>query len=129
MRQKDAVRSGGNFFGLIKTVVIAVIISLALVLVMAFVIKIFNIDNRYIALINQIIKGISILSACLISLKFESNGWLWGLMTGILYIVFAFVVFSLLDGEFNIGLSLINDIALGGVSGLISGIIAVNLRK
>jgi len=69
------------------------------------------------------------LSACLISLKFESNGWLWGLMTGILYIVFAFVVFSLLDGEFNIGLSLINDIALGGVSGLISGIIAVNLRK
>ena len=129
MQRSEYVGRGGVFLSLIKTVVMAIIFSLVLVLVMAFVIKIFNIDARYIILINQLIKGMSILFACIVALKLERNGWLWGMIAGILYIIFAFIVFSLLDGGFNMKLSIVNDIVLGGVSGLISGIIAVNLRK
>ena len=45
------------------------------------------------------------------------------------YCITTFIIFSLLDGEFKIGLCLLNDIALGAISGLISGIIAVNIRN
>ncbi len=41
----------------------------------------------------------------------------------------SFVVFSALDNNFVFGLSLLNDSVLGAVAGMISGIIAVNIRK
>jgi len=42
----------------------------------------------------------------------------------------AFVIFSLLDNNtWSLGLTLINDIILGAVTGFIAGIITVNIRK
>ncbi len=129
MSQEVAYKGRSYFFETVKAVVVAVITSLALILLAAFLIKIFNIDTKYISVINQIIKGVSILTAALICFRLPQNGWLRGIVLGIFYILFAFIVFSLLDGSFAISLCLINDLALGGVSGLISGIVAVNLRK
>lgn len=115
---------------MLKALIIALIISLVSVLIMAFFIKIFNIPTTAISIINQIIKGVSILAAALISFRLPKNGWLRGLFFGILYSLLTFVVFSLLDEEgFKFGISLLNDVALGAVSGLISGITAVNLLK
>lgn len=122
-------KKGNYFLETIIAVFVALIISLILVVVAAFAIKLFNIPDNAIMIINQIIKGLSILISGLICLKLPSNGWLRGFIVGLVYILLAFVVFSLLSGEFTFGLSLLNDAALGGVSGLISGIIAVNIRK
>lgn len=129
--EKVATNQGGGkaITEVIKAIIIAVIISLLAILLMAFLIKIFNIPTAYISIINQVIKGVSILVACLISFKTRSNGWLKGIITGILYILIAYVIFSLLDGNFKMGLSLLNDSALGAVSGMVSGIIAVLIRK
>lgn len=115
---------------MLKALIIALIISLISVLIMAFFIKVFSIPTSAITIINQVIKGVSILVAALISFRLPKNGWLRGLIFGILYSLLTFVVFSLLDDEgFKFGLALLNDVALGAVSGLISGIIAVNLLK
>ena len=104
------------------------ILSLVLVLVAALVIKLFNLKDGLIPVLNQVIKGISILLGCLIAVKGKSNNWLKGLIIGILYIALAFVIFSLLDGEFSFGLHILNDIALGAVTGTVSGILA-GLKK
>lgn len=114
-----------------KALIIALIISLGLVLLMALFIKLFNIPDSAINIINQVVRGVSILIAALISFKLPKNGWLRGFIFGVLYTLLAFLVFSLLDtdGGFKIGLSLLNDTALGAVSGLVSGIIAVNFIR
>lgn len=127
---EKAVRQSKNAVTeVIKTVIVAVIISLVAVLLMAFLIKLFNINTTAIPIINQVIKGISILVACLICIRIPQNGWLKGIIVGLLYITLAYVIFSLLDGSFKFGLNILNDVAIGAVSGMISGIIAVSIRK
>ena len=118
------------FFEIVKAIIVAVIISLAAILILAFIVKTANIPTDALPIINQCIKGISILTACLWCLRLPRNGWLRGLTVGIVYILVAYVIFSLLNSaKFNIGLSLLNDIALGSVTGLVSGIIAMLIRK
>ncbi len=114
---------------IIKAVVVAVIISLAAILIEALVVKFAGVPTGALPIINQVIKGVSILAACLICLRLPKNGWLRGIIVGLVYIVLAFVLFSLLNGaKFKFGLSILNDIALGAVSGLLSGIIAGVIR-
>ena len=122
-------KKGNYFLETIIAIFVALIISLILVVIAAFAIKLFNISDSAIVIINQVIKGVSILLAGVICFKLPHSGWLRGFILGLLYILLAFVVFSLLSGEFVFDLTLLNDAVLGGVSGLISGIIAVNIRK
>ncbi|MDE7464609.1 MAG: TIGR04086 family membrane protein, partial [Clostridiales bacterium] len=58
-----------------------------------------------------------------------NNGWLRGMICGFIFVWLSFIVFSLLDSKFEFGLALFNNCVLGTLSGLISGIIAVNIRK
>ncbi len=124
--EKAVKQNSGAVAEVIKAIIVAVIISLVLILLMGFVIKLANIDDKYLSLINQIIKGVSILVSCLICFKSRSNGWLKGIITGLVYIILAFALFGMLNEfKFNIGLSLLNDAALGAVTGMLSGIISV----
>lgn len=116
-------------FEVLKAVIIAVIISLVGVLLAALVIKLFNISSGAIPIINQVIKGVSVLVACLVSLKQPQNGWLKGIIVGLFYTALSFVIFSLLNGSFVFDLTILNDVAIGCVTGFISGIIAANIRK
>ena len=121
---------GSNFLVMLKGVFWALTVSLLCVLIFAFIIKFTNISESAIMPINQVIKVLSILVGCWVaSKKIKSNGWLWGLIIGAIYTLLAFVVFSILDGEFRFTLSLLNDLVFGAVLGLISGIITFALRK
>ena len=61
--------------------------------------------------------------------KATGMGMISGLVIGVLFTLIAFISFSLLDGNFEIGVPLINDCLFGSIIGGICGIIAVNLRK
>ena len=126
--EKEATKKGAAVLEVVKALIIAVILSLLLVLLAALAVKLFNIKTEVIPIINQVIKGVSILVGCLIAIKGKTNNWIKGIVIGILYIALSFVIFSLLDGEFKFGLSILNDVALGSVTGLISGILA-GLKK
>lgn len=129
MRTKHEVKDRGYAFEIIKANIIALIVALLAVLLSALFIKLFNASDTAIPIINQIIKSVSIFVGCLISLRKPHNGWLRGMIAGFCFVWIAYVVFSLLDGNFKFDLSLLNDCVLGTVSGMISGIIAVNIRK
>ncbi len=117
-------KKSSAIFEILKALIIAVILSLVLVLIAALVIKLFNLSDGIIPIINQVIKGVSILLGCLIAIKSKTNSWLRGIIIGILYIALAYVIFSLLDGKFAFGLSILNDVALGSITGMVSGILA-----
>ncbi len=129
MRSKHEVRDRGYVFEVIKANIIALIVALAAVLLSALAVKLFNISDGAIPIINQVIKTVAIFMGCMLSLKKPNNGWLRGLICGFIFVWVSYIVFSLLDNRFVFGLSLLNDCVLGTVAGMISGIIAVNIRK
>ena len=122
-------RDRGYVFEIVKANVIALIIALVAILISALAVKLFSASDKAIPIINQVIKSISIFIGCLVSLKKPKNGWLRGFISGFIFVWLSFVVFSALDNNFEFGLSLFNDCVLGSISGMISGIIAVNVRK
>ncbi|MCL2821689.1 MAG: TIGR04086 family membrane protein [Firmicutes bacterium] len=117
------------FVEMFKALIVALIVTLCLVLIAAGVVMIFSIPTSAVSIINQIIRGISILIASFFVLRLPKNGWLRGLIFGLLYTILTFLVFSAIDQSFNFGLNLLNDFAFGGIAGLICGIISVNIRK
>ncbi len=114
----------------LKGVLIALCISLVAILLFAFLLRFTNISENLISPVNQVIKGISIFLGVLFGMKkVKENGILNGLLIGFLFTVFAFLVFSLLDGQFVFDKTLLNDIIFGSIIGAICGIICVNLKK
>ena len=112
----------GSFWG--------VAFSLVCILVFAIIIKFTSISEKAIFPVNQIIKVLSILFSCfVVGKKVKKGGVFVGLFTGILYTILAFIIFSILDGEFQFGLNVLNDITFGGIIGIISGILCINLRN
>lgn len=119
-----------NILGLLKGTFWAISVSLLCVLIFAFIIKFTALSESLISPINQGIKIVSILCGTIImSKKIHNNGWLWGLLLGASYTILAFLIFSILDGHLEFGLSLLNDTLFGSISGLISGIIAFAIKR
>lgn len=127
--KKHDVENSSYIFEIVKANIIALIFALIAVLLSALAVKLFNASDKAIPIINQVIKSLAIVIGCLFSLKKPNNGWLRGLISGFIFVWISYVVFSLLNGGFEFGLSLLNDCVLGTISGMISGIIAVNIRK
>lgn len=115
---------------IIKGSLIALCISLVGILIFAFILKFASISDKAIRPINQIIKGISVLIGVFVAMrKVDKMGLVGGLLIGLVYTILAFVVFSILDGNFEFNLTLLNDLLFGGIMGAICGIIAVNVKK
>lgn len=123
--QNSGLRGGA--VEIAKSVCISVIVTLAAVLLFAFLIKIFSIGSSVITPVNQIIKALAIFAGCLFSLR-ESKGWLKGAISGILVILLTYFIFAIIAREISFGVSNVVEFLFGGIAGAISGVIAVNLR-
>lgn len=114
----------------LKGVLISLCVSLVAILFFAFLLRFTNISENLISPVNQVIKGVSIFLGVLFGMRrVKSNGIINGLLIGFLFTIFAFLVFSLLDGQFVFDKTLLNDIIFGSIIGAICGIICVNLKK
>lgn len=131
MRSKKNVAKSdhGYVFEVVNANIVALIVALLAILLSALAVKLFNVSDGAIPIINQAIKSASIFIGCLVALKKPHNGWLRGVICGLTFAILSFLVFSALQNDFAFDLSLLNDCALGMVSGMISGIIAVNVRN
>ncbi len=107
----------------------SIIVSLALILIFALLIKWFNLSDSVIMPANIIIKIVSIAIGVLFVCKDGSRGALKGATLGVIYILLCFCVFSLLNGAFVFTMSLVYDSFLGFISGAVLGVIVVNLKR
>lgn len=112
----------------IRGTLIAIIVSLVGVLVLALVAKFVDIKESIFLPINQLIKLLSVLIGCLAGIKARERGALKGTLIGLLYAVSAIFIFLIIDNNLVNNFSWI-DIATGIVSGAVSGVIAVNVKK
>ena len=118
-----------TFVSVLKASLIGVIASILLVLLFAFVLKFVDLNTGVISIVDQIIKILSVFLAVVTLNKVNSEGLLVkGLLIGALYAIITFVVFSLLNGGFNLGVGILADIAfsalVGGVSAILLNIIS-----
>lgn len=118
------------WLSVLKGSLIALSISLVGILIFAFFIKYVAVPTEAIKPINQVIKGISLLIGTFIALKkVHQMGLINGLLIGLSYTILAFLTFSILDGNFEMNKTFINDLLFGGIIGAICGIISVNFRR
>lgn len=118
------------WLSVLKGALVSLAISLVGILIFAFFIKYVAVPTLAIKPINQVIKGISLLVGCFVALKkVDKMGLISGLLIGLTYTVLAFIVFSILDGNFEFSKTLVNDLLFGGIIGAICGVIAVNLKR
>lgn len=118
----------GNISDVIKATLLSVLISLALVLIFAIIIKFAALPSSVIMPVNIAIKVLSVFVGTLIGFKTCENGLIKGAITGAIYMLFTFFIFAALSGFKDVKFSWI-DLATLPVAGAISGIIAVNIRR
>ena len=115
-------------FDYVKGVLVAAIISLGLIVLFAFFMKWFSLSDAVITPITLVIKGVSILIGSIIEVKGDKKGLLKGFSFGEVYMLVAFVVFSILSGDFSFSVSTILDFAFAGLLGGVVGIVKVNKK-
>ena len=125
--EKSAVRW---ILDIVKTVVVAILTSMVLVLVFALIIKATDIDENVVSYVNVAIKTISILVGCLAGFgRGGKAGWLKGAICGLLYVIGSFLVFSFISGNISMKNVTWLDFLTGVIVGMISGILSVNVKK
>ncbi len=129
LKSEKLSNNKGLFFDYIKGLVIAIIISLGLVVLFAFILKWASLPDNIIPVITLVIKDISVVIGSLFAVKGESKGLVKGAGFGIIYVIFAFLLFSMLAGSFSMGLSSLLDIISASVLGSIVGIVKVNRKQ
>lgn len=108
----------------------AILAALLYVALFAGCIKLFHINESVIPLVNQVAKVVCMLFGSWLSVRrHPAKGWMRGGITGIMYVFLAFVLFSVIDGDWTFGWPFASDALMGAAVGGIGGIIFVNIRK
>jgi putative membrane protein (TIGR04086 family) len=111
-----------------KASLIALLVSLVLVLILAFAVKVAGLGEDIITPVIYAVKLISIAAGAILGISRKKDGALKGAVAGALYILAAFFIFAMLAGAEHARFNFI-DMGGGIVAGAISGIIAVNLKR
>ena len=108
----------------LKATLFAVTLTLVLVLLLAFLVKLTTFSTLAVKICNQFIKVASLFSGAFLFIK-EGKGLLKGLFYGGLYFLTISLIFFLISGTSNFS---ILDLIFNLVVGILSGIISVNIK-
>jgi len=108
----------------IKSLFVSLIITFASIIAFAFVIKYFNLSDKIISPVNLGIKALSLLVGILVLNKQSSKKLINGIIFAIVYTLISFVIFSLLAGNFVLGLGLVLDFGFNIVVGIVASFLS-----
>ncbi|MBR2614563.1 MAG: TIGR04086 family membrane protein [Clostridia bacterium] len=113
---------------ILKGVGLTVILTLLLVLIFGFIVKIFSISEKVIMPVNQFIKVVAVFIGCFFSIR-GSAGFLKGLIVGLISTLIVYLIFFIIGGRFDFNYKFFIDLIFVSIIGMISGIITVNVKK
>ena len=117
-----------TIFQIAKSVLAAILISLAFVLIFTVIIQLFTLPATVIKPVNQVFKIISIIVSGLLFIRGD-KGLIKGAIHVVLSVIFTFLVFGIISLSLSADWKFILEILLGAVAGGVAGVIAVNLKR
>jgi putative membrane protein (TIGR04086 family) len=111
----------------LKGTLISMIFTIAIILLFALIIKETGLKDGVIAPVNQVIKIAGILAASYFAVKgMADKQWLCGGITGLMYTLLSYLIFSLINGAFGNVALLFSDMLMGLLIGMVFAIILAN---
>lgn len=117
-----------SVFQILKATLAAIIAAFVFVLAFTVVIQLFNLSTACVKPVNQVFKTVSVVIGGLLFIRGE-KGLVKGAVYGVCAVLATYLLFSVISGAFTFSWKFILEILLGVVSGGITGILAVNLKK
>lgn len=117
-----------DIFQIVKAAAAAIIVSLLFVLIFTLIIQLFSLPLDAVKPVNQVLKILSIIAGGLIFIRGD-KGWLKGIIYGLIAVVATYLLYGAIAHSLSISWKFAIEILLGAVSGAITGIIAVNIKK
>lgn len=118
-----------DFADIALSTLLSVIFSVLAVMVFAVIVGFAEIPDEVIEPVNIAIKILAIALASVIGMRRKSNGLIKGLLTGLLYAGATYLVFALTSESFTDNAMTVYDALTCAASGVLSGILAVNIGK
>lgn len=114
----------------IQGIIISLITTLVLILIFALLLTYTNISENTIFPVIVIITGISILlGSSLCNIRIKKNGLINGGIVGFIYILLLYLISSAFLGDFSLNFNSIILIVASILTGMLGGIIGVNIGK
>ena len=119
---------GNGIFTVVKATVLALAVSLLGVVIFAVLLRTGVCGEKGVYTINQVIKGVSIALGVFTFVSGE-KGWIKGGGVALLFTALSYLAFSAIGGDFTLGWMIVLEALTAFFVGVISGILAVNLKK
>ena len=117
-----------DMLDVVKSVLIAVVTCLILVLVFAMIMKFAELPEGVIMPVNIMIKCISVVTGVLFGVKVAEHGAIKGLMSGVLFVLVTYLLFSVINSDFSLNMMSLVDGIIMIIQGTITGVIVVNIK-
>ena len=123
MEKKISLKNS-NLLIYTKAIFLGIIVSLIGLLAFALVMKFVILSDNFISAVNQGIKAVSLFIAIKYVSKFYTDKLIVrSLVIGLLYAIFAYLIFSILNGSFVFNMGTLTDILFAVITAFICGII------
>lgn len=114
----------------LKGTLVAMVFTVAAILLFALIIKETGLSDAVIAPVNQVIKIAGIMAASYFAIKgMTEKQWLVGGLSGNFFILLSYLVFSLIEGMFGNVALLFSDMLMGLLIGMVFAIIVANFGR
>lgn len=112
----------------VKATLAALIFSLVFVIIFTLIVQLASVKASVIKPVNQVFKIIAVAVGGLLFIRGE-KGFLKGAIAGLASVLLSYVLFGIIGGSFAVNWTFALEIVLGSAAGIITGIIAVNVKK
>ena len=128
MKIKSLNLSG--FLTILKCCLLCIVATLIGIVLFAVVLKFVDLNSTVVAVVNDVIKAISIfLCVFLLRRKIDSGLVLKSAFSGLIYGLLTYIIFSILNGGFSFGMSVVIDLLFALIVAVIASIMLNLVRK
>lgn len=128
-RFDNSTKENKNMIKIIKGSIISIILSMIFMMFYAILLSNTNISEDTMETVLIIISGISILiGSSLSTKKLKKHGMLNGGIVGLIYMMFLYIVSSIILMNFKLNLNAIVMTSVGILTGMIGGVIGINVK-
>lgn len=135
MNIKDIARNSTNeknskIYNIFRGSLVAILITIISLLIFSILLTHTNISEKSIVPVITIITAVSILTGSILSVsKIENRGLFNGALVGLTYILAIYILSSIINKNFTINLNSLILISSAVISGMMGGIIGVNMNN